>query len=304
MSTTDIRNVCIVGSGFMGTRIGWQCAEYGYTVWFYDISEQMLSRAADEQMADLTARVAAGEMNETQKEDARSRTYYTGNFREAAEKADLVVEAAPEVLELKREIFARLDEVCPPHAILATTSSSIRISRIEDAVKRPGRVLNAHFFSRRMPLVELMRGTQTSEEVFERMRQFALSLDILPLIVQKDSTGFIINRVWRAVKREALRVVAEGVASPDDLDRAWVMMMGGSMGPCGRMDRVGLDVVRDIEMVYYNESGDEKDAPPRFLHEMVARGELGMKSGKGFYEYPNPRYEDEDWLMQGIGKKK
>ena len=112
----------------------------------------------------------------------------------------------------------------------------------------------------------------------------------------KILTGFVFNRVWRAVKRECLHLVAQGVASFEDVDRAWMIMTGGDVGPFGLMDMVGLDVVRDIERVYYGESGDPRDAPPQMLLDKIARGELGVKTGKGFYTYPHPAYEDPDWL--------
>jgi 3-hydroxybutyryl-CoA dehydrogenase len=212
--------------------------------------------------------------------------------------ADLVIEAVPERLETKREVFSRLDRVCPDHTILATNSSSIRVSRIEDATQRPDRVLNMHFYHRlwQRPMVELMRGTTTSDETIERARQFAYNIGLTPLLVRKESTGFLFNRVWRAIKKECLHLVDDGVASHKDVDRAWMISFGTLLGPFGMMDRVGLDVVRDIEMVYYRESGDESDAPPRFLLDKIEKGELGIKTGQGFYTYPNPAFQDPSWL--------
>ena len=149
-------------------------------------------------------------------------------------------------------------------------------------------------------LVELMSGTGTSGETVERVRQFMVTIRITPLLVQKESTGFIFNRVWRAIKKETLHLVDEGVASHEDVDRAWMIIMKRPKGPFGVMDTVGLDVVRDIEMVYYRESGDESDAPPKLLLDKIEKGELGVKSGKGFYTYPNPAFEDPSWLHPGM----
>ena len=145
-------------------------------------------------------------------------------------------------------------------------------------------------------MVELMRGTATSDETMERARRFVRSIDMVPLIVHGQSTGFIFNRIWRAIKKECLRVVDSGVASHEDVDRAWMISAGMPIGPFGRMDVIGLDVVRDIELVYYDESGDPSDAPPRVLLEKIEQGELGVKTGVGFYTYPNPAYEDPSWL--------
>jgi 3-hydroxybutyryl-CoA dehydrogenase len=199
----------------------------------------------------------------------------------------LVIEAIPERLELKREVFAELDRVCLAHTILATNSSSIPVSRIEGATRRPDRVLNMHFFPpvRDNAVAELMRGTATSDNTIEQARRFVLDIGLMPLVAQKESFGFVLNRIWRAVKKECLSVVDEGVASVEDVDEAWQAFLGTAYGPFFMMDVVGLDVVHDIEMSYYRESGDASDAPPRILLDKIARGELGVKSGKGFYPY-------------------
>jgi len=301
VETKPIETVSVVGAGFMGTQIGLQCAFYSYTVWLIDVSEKVLEQSSQVCRQELEARVEKQQITANDKENILKRLHFTGDLNEGASVADLVIEATPERLELKRAVFAQLDKACPDHTILATNSSSIRISRIEDATNRLGRVLNAHFYGSiwQNTIVELMRGTQTSDEVIEQVYKFARTIGLVPLVARKDSTGFIYNRVWRAIKRECLRVVAEGVASHEDVDRAWMILMGRPVGPFGMMDRVGLDVVRDIEMVYYGESGDEADAPPQFLIDKIEKGELGVKTGKGFYTYPNPVFRDPSWLRGG-----
>jgi 3-hydroxybutyryl-CoA dehydrogenase len=136
----------------------------------------------------------------------------------------------------------------------------------------------------------------------ERAKHFVRAIGLAPLIVRKESTGFLFNRVWRAIKKECLHLVDDGVASFEDVDRAWMVVMGTPAGPFALMDVVGLDVVRDIEMVYYRESGDELDAPPKLLLDKIARGELGVKTGKGFYSYPNPAYRAPGWLKGEAGE--
>jgi 3-hydroxybutyryl-CoA dehydrogenase len=222
----------------------------------------------------------------------------------ATSGVDLVIEAVPERLEVKREVFAMMDKVCDDHTILATNSSSIRISKIEDATRRLDKVLNTHFYNIpwRRSVVELMRGNSTSDETLERVRRFMESIGLTPLIVLKESTGFIFNRVWRAIKRECLHLVDEGVATFQDVDRIWMILYEKEIGPFGMMDRVGLDVVRDIEMVYYKESGDKRDAPPGILLEKIGKGELGIKTGKGFYSYPNPEFREPGWLRREKSK--
>ena len=298
METRPIQKVCIVGTGFMGWQIGLQCAAHGREVWGVDMSQEMREKAAQAQQQELDAWIEEGGIAVGERDAILGRICFCGELEEGAAAADLVIEAVPERLEIKREVFARLDECCPEQAMLATNSSSIRISKIEDATQRPERVLNMHFYGRvrQRPMVELMRGTRTADETVERARQFALSIGMVPLVVRKESTGFIFNRVWRAIKKECLHLVDDGVAAHEDVDRAWMIATGTPLGPFAMMDRVGLDVVRDIEMVYYSESGDEGDAPPRLLLDMIDREELGVKAGKGFYTYPDPAFQKPDWL--------
>jgi 3-hydroxybutyryl-CoA dehydrogenase len=226
------------------------------------------------------------------------RINFENDADEAAKGVDLVIEAVPEKLDVKRKVFGELDKICGKETIIASNSSSIRISLIEDATMRRDRVLNTHFYSFpwRSRVVELMRGTATSDETVASVGEFMRDIGMVPLFVRKESTGFIFNRVWRAVKRECLHLVDEGVASFEDVDRAWMCLYGVDIGPFGLMDRVGLDVVRDIENVYYGESGDLRDALPQLLLEKIEKGELGVKSGKGFYSYPNPLYRNPDWI--------
>ena len=301
METRPFKTISVVGSGFMGTLIGFQCAAHGYTVRFIDIIDEALRRSSHTCSQELEARVERRQITANEKEAILKRMHFTLDLKEGVSNADLAIEAVPERLETKRAVFAQLDQLCPSRTILATNSSSLRISQIEGVARRRDKVLNSHFWGSiwQNSLVELMRGTATSDETIETMRRFANSIEVLPMVVRKESTGFIFNRVWRAIKKECLRVVAEGVASHEDVDRAWMILMKTQIGPFGSMDRVGLDVVRDIEMVYYRNSGIESDAPPQFLLDKVERGELGVKAGKGFYTYPNPAFQESGWLRGG-----
>ena len=282
----------------MGAQIALQCAVHDYTVWLMDVSKDALDRASQSQAQELESRIAEQQITGDEKKAILSRIHFTSDMRESTAGADLVIEAIPERLEIKREVFKQLDQVCPSHTILGTNSSSIRISVIEDATQRLDRVLNTHFYAPvwEHPMVELMRGTATSDETIERVRQFAQTIGVTPLLVRKESTGFLFNRVWRAIKKETLHLVDDGVASYEDVDRAWMIFTGMPIGPFGLMDMVGLDVIRDIEMVYYKESGDESDLPPKLLLDRIAGGKLGVKAGRGFYSYPHPAFEDPSWL--------
>lgn len=298
MEHREINRVAVVGSGFMGAQIALQCAVHGYPVCCVDAFETSLERASEQQRTELDRRVSQGTLSEADRDAILGRIRLTTDLQEGVRDVDLVLENAPERLDLKRELFAELDRFCPPGAILASNTSSFRISAVEDVTARPEKVLNMHFFppvwQRRV--VELMGGTATSAETISDVAAFARAVGLTPLIVQKESTGLLFNRVWRAIKRECLHLVDEGVASHEDVDRAWMAMTGMPIGPFGLMDMVGLDVVRDIELVYYSESGDDADAPPRLLLDKVEAGVLGAKSGRGFYTYPEPAFQKPGWL--------
>jgi len=293
-----ITKVCVVGSGFLGTQIGVLSARSGYTVSMQDVSSDALSGSEKAVDGYIQEWVAAGDITEPNGDDIKQRMSYTVDITDAVQGAGMVIEAVVERLDVKREVFKKLDVLCDPGVVLATNSSSIKVSLIEDATRHPERVLNMHFYGQpwRRRILELMRGTKTTDEALEAAKVFSYSIGVKPLIVLKESTGFIFNRVWRAIKKESLTVADEGVASFEDVDRAWMSLYDTDMGPFGLMDRVGLDVVRDIEMVYYRESGDPKDKPPRILLNRISRGELGVKTGKGFYTYPNPEYTVSGWL--------
>ena len=297
MASKFFNTLWVVGAGTMGAQIALQSAVHGYTVYMIDLDREILEGASERQIEELRARVQRKELSDDDAAKIMDRLRFSTAMR-GLPAPDLVIEAAVEDLDVKREIFRRLDERCPAPTILATNSSSIKISAIESATRRPDRVLNLHFYNPvwQRPVVELMRGSATSDETIPTVRSFARSIGVTPLVVQKESTGFLFNRVWRAIKRECLHLVDEGVASFEDVDRAWMIAFGLPMGPFGIMDRIGLDVVRDIEMTYYRESGNPSDAPPKLLLDKIERGELGVKTGKGFYTYPHPAYEDPAWL--------
>lgn len=286
----------------MGTRISLHCAFFGYIVWLVDVSEAALNRASQDHDQELNAFANEKKISLSQKNKILQRIHLTTDIETGTSLADLVIEAVPERLEIKRGVFAKLDQTCPGKTILSTNSSAIPVSYIEDATRRPDRVLNTHFYGRirEVPMVELMRGTATSDQTIECISQFIRSINLTPLLANRESTGFIFNRVWHVIKKESLNIVNDGVASHEDVDRAWMMFTGLPIGPFGLMDRVGLDVVRDIELVYYRESGNESDYPPKLLLDKIDRGELGMKTGRGFYTYPDPVFEDPSWLKNDI----
>jgi 3-hydroxybutyryl-CoA dehydrogenase len=293
-----IRKVAVVGTGLLGTQIAIQATCFGYEVSAHDTDEGSFNRVIQilDAMMKFTGKVPVVPMEEWEK--GAKRVNLCKELEEALRDADLVIEAAPEELGLKRKLFERLDALAPRGAILATNSSSIPISKIESATNRPEKCLNTHFYSPAtgLNMVDIMGGIRTTPETMEAGKAWIRSIGCVPLTVKKEILGFCFNRVWRAIKRETLYMWAEGFVDFRDIDRAWMIFSGMAQGPFGLMDAVGLDVVYDIEMVYYNESKDPKDHPPEALKAMVDRKELGIKTGKGFYTYPEPEYSRPEFL--------
>ena len=293
------QKVCVIGAGFMGFQIALHSAAHGCEVWVVDTAESMLAKAKQLSEKELAQRVTNQRISTTEKEQILNQLHFTLKLDDS-KTADIVIEAIPESLPLKRELFAKLDQIYPSKTIFATNSSSLMISEIEDAVspERQKQMVNTHFYPPvwQRPMVEIMKGSKTTPQIYQQVVEFAQSLGLAPITVQKESTGYVFNRLWRAIKKESLTIVDEGVASPEDIDRAWMIAFGLPMGPFANMYMVGLDVVLDIERVYHRKSGLSADAPPQFLIDMVAGNELGQKTGKGFYTYPNPAYKDPAWL--------
>lgn len=272
----------------MGSLVAGHCVQNGKTVCLYDVSQQALESAVERIRSSLAER-----LERDAAESAMARLHPCASLAECLAGAELVLENVPEDLELKRQVFAEIDRLAPPQALIGTNSSSIPPSRIANATKRPDKFYNANFSA---PAVEVMGHAGTSEETLTAVEAFLTSVGMVPLRVKREIMGYALNRTWRAVKREALHLVAEGYVNFEDLDRGWMLNFGSPWGPFGLMDIVGLDVIRDIEMQYYLASGDEQDRPPGFLEAWVVEGRLGVKSGRGFYSYPDPEYEQSGWL--------
>jgi len=295
---TKIRKVAVIGTGTLGTQIAVHSSYHGYDVSAYDADPRSMGKV----LRIIRVRIAnsnrkpAIPLREIERQAKKIKISST--IEEAVRGADLVIEAIPENLKLKRRIFKAIDLCAPKKAILATNSSSIPVSRIENATRRPEKCLNLHFYSLDLGrnIADVMGGKKTTRQVLEAGKEWVRSIGCVPLTVKKELLGFCFNRVWRAVKRETLHMWAGGYVDFKDIDRGWMIWTGMSQGPFGIMDAVGLDVVYGIEMVYYNQSKDRRDYPPPALKKMIEQNRLGVKTGKGFYSYPNPEFKSPDFL--------
>ena len=282
-----INKVLVIGAGAMGSQIGMVCALSGYDVTVQDIDDGMLVEAQEQLRGRMDRNIEKERTSQEEVDAAFERMSFTTDQEGPASEADFVVEAAVEKLDVKRELFAKLDEVAPEHAILSTNSSTIVSSRIADATSRPDRVCNMHFFNPAliMQCVEVVRGPGTSDATVETTAELARRIGKSPVILEKEIPGFVANRILGALRDEALSLYENGVASFEDIDTACKTALGHPMGPFELMDLTGIDVGYYVKMVRYEESGDPEDKPSETVAEKFERGELGRKSGKGWYEY-------------------
>jgi 3-hydroxybutyryl-CoA dehydrogenase len=280
----------------MGRQIALHLAAHGAEVRIFDPSEPALASAGAYIDSELPSLVESGALPGPVA-DTMDRISLTSDMQEAVRGVWLVIEAAPERMELKRGLYQQLSELTHEDTILGTNSSSFRSGLLAEYTHRPERLMNVHFLNHPWyrPAVELMTSGHTEPALLTAVETFLRDHRLYPVIIQGESTGFLFNRIWRAIKKESLKVFAAGHGTPEDIDRFFCISMGTKLGPFARMDRVGLDVVLDIERHYAWESGDPNDEPPQVLVDMVAAGKLGMKAGEGFYRYPNPSFEHPEW---------
>jgi len=283
----EVKTVCVVGAGNMGHQIALSAALAGYTVTCTDIDAGILKKAENFADTYLPERVAKGKLSQEEAGAARSRVTFTNDLEAAAKDAGLVIEAVIEKLEIKRRLFAQLDRICPPGAILATNSSYIVSSKIADATARPEKVCNMHFFNPAIvnKLVEVVKGPHTSEETAGAVMAVAKRMGKTPVLLQKEIYGFLVNRIVSAVKNEALYIQDMGVASYEDIDTAVVNALGHPLGPFRLMDLTGIDLTYHIAMERYQETGDPKYKPSPLVVEKYLKKEWGRKTGKGWYDY-------------------
>lgn len=285
-SAEAIRTVAVLGAGTMGHGIAQVCAAAGCEVALHDVSEEAVGRGLDRIRANLDKGVELGKVSAEIRGEVLGRITTTTSVTQASTGADLVVEAAPEVMDLKAEIFAEVDAAAPEHALLATNTSSLSIEKIAAAVKEPARFLGLHFFNpvHIMKLVEVVWGPDTSDATRLAGAAFVRRLGKEPVVV-KDAPGFASSRLGIVLGMEAIRMVEQGVAAPEDIDKAMELGYRHPMGPLKLTDLVGLDVRLGIAEYLRDTLGSDAFEPPELLRRMVAEGKLGKKSGQGFYDW-------------------
>lgn len=293
----EIRKVAVLGAGLMGHGIAQVASQFGgYEVYLRDVEQRFLDRGVSMIRDSLERFVRKGALSEAEAGRVLERIHPTLSLEEAVGGADLVIEAAPENLEVKRKLFEEVDRLAPQHAILASNTSSISITTLGSYTRRPAKVVGMHFMNppQLMKLVEIVRGQLTDDETVETVKRVAERLGKETVVVNKDTPGFVVNRILVPALNEAVQLVEEGVASPEDIDKAVRLGLNWPMGPLTLLDYVGLDTTLAILEVFQSELGDPKYRPSYLLRRMVRAGLLGRKSGRGFYE----------WSEKGEIKKK
>lgn len=299
MSQNQVKTVSIIGAGMMGRRVAWACLAHGQSV-------KLMSRK-DSTLQDAVKNITQWLENRTPKvnsvKDTLASLTVCTSIDAAIDGADLIYENVDENVELKTRIHAELGSKAKKQVLIGSNTASIPCRILAEASGRPKQFFNMNCDEPvELSFVEIMGSLPISDPdmraTLDTVEVWAKSIGQVPIRVNADSQGYAFNRTWRAIKREYLHLAGRGVCSHQDLDRMFMLSFQSRSGPFGMMDHVGLANILNVERQYYHFSKDERDKPPKMLEEMVANGHLGVTTGKGFYEYPNPEYEDPNWLRK------
>lgn len=280
-----MKKICVLGAGTMGSGIAQAFATKGYEVIIRDIKDEFVSKGIAGIKKNLDKLVSKEKITAETSEDILSRISGTTDMN-LLDDVDLVVEAAVENMEIKKQIFGELDKICKPEAILATNTSSLSITEVAVATNRPDKVIGMHFFNpaTMMKLVEIIRGMATSDETFNAIKELTIAMGKEPVEVA-EAPGFVVNRILVPMINEAVGIFAEGIANAEDIDKAMMLGANHPMGPLALGDLIGLDVCLAIMDVLYKETGDTKYRAHSLLRKYVRAGYLGRKTGRGFHNY-------------------
>ena len=282
----DIKKPFVVGAGIMGSGIGQLCSQEGYEVTVVDLSGDIIGKARAKVSAGLSMRVEKGKITQEEMDSVLSRINWSTDLN-LANDSDFVIEAAFENIDVKKDIFEKLDSICQPETILATNTTALSVSEIASATSRSEKVIGMHFFNPAviMKLVEIIRGEKTSDETVQTTKKFVEKLGKVPIATFKEAPAGIVSRVLASLLNEAAIVYENGVASAQDIDEAMKLGAGLPMGPLALIDMIGLDIHLSKMETLYAKLKDERYKPPDIIRKMVEEGKLGKKSGEGFYRY-------------------
>ena len=299
MRIEDVHRVLVIGSGTMGLQIGLQAATHGYEVVVYETDRAAREAAPRRLRGYAEEQLAAGVIDAGELERSLSRVTVTGDPASAGADTDLVIECVPEDPALKGQVFGQFNELCPPRAVFATNTSTLLPSMFAEATGRPDRFAALHFH---IPVwsanvADVMPHPGTSEETTELLVDFARRIGQIPIRMRRESIGYVFNAVYTAMNRAAITLVANDVASVEDVDRAWMAIMKTPFGPFGALDDVGIDTAWHITEYWAGVTGDvQLRTNADWLRGYVDSGRTGAKAGEGFYRYPNPAYAEPGFV--------
>jgi 3-hydroxybutyryl-CoA dehydrogenase len=297
MKVEEIKKILIIGSGTMGQQIGFLCAMKGYNVTLYDLSEELLEKAVARIQRIANGYVKVGRLSGEEAATAVKRVSRSADPEKAGRDADLISESVPEDPALKAEVFRLFNKICPDHTIFTTNTSTLVPSMFAEATGRPDKFAALHFHDIRFTnLVDIMPHPGTSKETIRLIEAFANKIEQNPITLKKESSGYVFNAMLSALLDSAETLAANGVSSVEDIDRSWMAVFYMPIGPFGIIDSIGLETVwkvNDFWATRLNHGQFRKNAD--FLKSYIDQGRLGVKSGRGFYKYPDPEYRKADF---------